>query len=614
MCGIAGQIRFDGRAPDPLQLSAMTDQLVHRGPDDEGFAHLGPVAFGHRRLSIIDLAGSPQPMSTPDGRFTICFNGEILNYQELRERHRLPCRTSGDTEVLMLLVSQHGPGILNEIRGQFGFALHDASDGSVLLARDRAGILPVFWSHQPWGVAFASEVKALRPAIGSLSLDEASLADFLLQRFVPAPHTLYAGVRKLRPGGWLRITADGSVTEGAYWTLHLPTPRTDLDETSAVDELDALMRTAVEEALVADVPVGAYLSGGVDSSVTVSLAAQARPGARLVTFAAGFAHAEIDERPAARRVSERWNTDHHEVLVSPDNFFEELGRLSWYRDFPISEPADPAVAALSKLAREHVKVVVSGEGSDELFGGYAKYKLAAASGLAGRVPTAIRAPLADVMTRTIGTRKERLAVLGRSLAGDSEADRIRAWFSPFTQRDVTGLCGRPARRLDALDGVHGDMVAKFGIVDLAYWLPDNLLERGDRMTMTSSVELRPPFLDTRVVDFALALPSRFKVRRGDTKWVVKQVAKRYVDADLIDRPKIGFAVPIDSWFRGHLAGEVRDLLCGPDSHVAQWLDAAAVRRLVDDHIAGAKHGKQLWPLVSLELWARHALDAAAPPR
>ncbi|MEI2816125.1 MAG: asparagine synthase C-terminal domain-containing protein [Microthrixaceae bacterium] len=158
------------------------------------------------------------------------------------------------------------------------------------------------------------------------------------------------------------------------------------------------------------------------------------------------------------------------------------------------------------------------------------------------------------------------------------------------------------------------MVAKFGIVDLAYWLPDNLLERGDRMTMTSSVELRPPFLDTRVVDFALALPSRFKVRRGDTKWVVKQVAKRYVDADLIDRPKIGFAVPIDSWFRGHLAGEVRDLLCGPDSHVAQWLDAAAVRRLVDDHIAGAKHGKQLWPLVSLELWARHALDAAAPPR
>ncbi len=614
MCGIVGMVHRDGRPAEVAVLRAMADAIIHRGPDGDGYFADGPVGLGHRRLAIIDVAGSPQPMASDDGRYVIVFNGEILNYQELRTRFALPCRTNGDTEVLLRLLVTKGPAALAEIRGQFAFALYDNVEGTVLLARDRMGILPLFYAEARLGIVFASEVKALRPALGTLSLDETSLADYLLQRAVPAPHTLYEGVRKLRPGCWIRIERDGRLSHGTYWSLTEGRSSINLEPAAAVDRLEQLMELAVSESLVADVPVGAYLSGGVDSSLTVALAVKAAKAERLKTFAAGFANSADDERGFARQVSDRLGTDHHEVEVDPTSFFEDIQRLTWYRDLPISESSDVAVAALARLASEHVKVVISGEGSDELFGGYPKYKLASATRYAGAVPPILRRPLLNLGRRTVGARNDRLATALRAMEGRTEWDRIRGWFSPYSSAEVSALTGRTGRTSAPFVELRGDPIHRFGLVDLASWLPDNLLERGDRMTMASSIELRPPFLDARVVEFALALPSEMKVSKGVTKWIVKEVARRHVDANLIDRPKIGFRVPLDDWFRGTLAEPLRDLLCGSDSHVSTWLDAQAVRTMVDDHIAGRRQGaKQLWPLFSLELWARALLAPAAEP-
>jgi asparagine synthase (glutamine-hydrolysing) len=613
MCGIAGFLELDGARPDPVVLTAMTDTLVHRGPDGAGHVVLGPTALGHRRLAIIDLAGSPQPMTSADGRFTIVFNGEILNYAELRRRHHLPSRTNGDTEVLLELLARHGTAALVELRGQFAFACHDAADGSVLLARDRMGILPLFHTTRHGRFAFASELKALWPAVGSGTLDRSALADFLLQRAVPAPFTIYDGVRKLEPGTWMRVHPDGRTATGRYWSSTEERPTLRLSPDEAVDELERLLTDALSDALVADVPVGAYLSGGVDSTVTVALAARAAKATRLATFAAGFPVAADDERSYARRVAQRLGTEHHEVVVQPDDFLADLRRLVRFRDVPVSETSDIAVAALARLAADHVKVVISGEGSDELFAGYPKYRLARALHLAGHVPAAVRSPIADLARRAARGRNDRLDTALRVAAGRTEWDRLRAWFAPFTPDEVRRLCGDEGRSAEAFLTLTGDPVARLGRLDCASWLADNLLERGDRMTMASSIELRPPFLDPRVVEFALALPSAVKLHHGVPKWPVRQLAKRFVDADIIDRPKVGFRVPIGEWFRTGLRDPLRDSLLGADAVTADWLDRTMVTRLVDDHVHGrVDHAKQLWPLFSLEIWGREVLRASTP--
>jgi asparagine synthase (glutamine-hydrolysing) len=608
VCGIVGIVGRDGFVPERSVLEAMAGQIAHRGPDGEGYAIHGPVGLGHRRLAIIDPVGSPQPMTSADGRHVLVFNGEILNFRELRERHRLSARTNGDTEVLLELIARRGPGVLAELRGQFAFACLDTATNTVLLARDRMGILPLFHTTTADGFVFASEVKAMRPAMTSLDVDQLSLADYLLQQAVPAPHTLYRGVQKLRPAHWMRVGTSGVVEEGAFWSLTSSRTPLRLSPSSAVDALEEVLAQAVEESLIADVPVGAYLSGGVDSSLTVALAARANKAERLKTFSAGFPGSPDDETSFARRVSRHLGTEHHEVAVNPEDFYEDLQRLIWFRDVPISQTSDVAVAALARLASKHVKVVISGEGSDELFAGYPKYRLARVTRAAGVVPVGLREPVLALARRTVGARRDRVATAIRALEGRTEWDRIRGWFAPFSVAEVEVLAGTSGRTTTPFVELDGDAVRRLGLVDLSSWLADNLLERGDRMTMASSLELRPPFLDNRVVEFALALPSNVKLHRGVPKWPVKELAKRFVDADIADRPKVGFKVPLSEWFRGKLEAPLRDLLTGPDSHVASWLDRQAVETLVDDHVAGRRDlGKQLWPLFSLELWARTLL-------
>jgi asparagine synthase (glutamine-hydrolysing) len=605
MCGIAGIVRFDGTPVDVALLDAMAGRLVHRGPDGHGVWIEGPVGFAHRRLSIIDLAGSPQPMSSVDDRHHVTFNGEILNYKELRSRSKYPFRTNGDTEVLLALYAEQGAGFVERLRGQFAFAIHDASDGSVTLFRDRLGILPLYYAYDSSQLVFASELKAVLPALSTLpDVDESGLAAYLAHRSVPAPRTLVQGIRKLPPGHRLLVKPDGSVLIERWWSLP------DVDTTQSATSLEATalveeaLRASVDENLVADVPVGAYLSGGVDSSLIVALMTERVDSELVHTFSAGFGDAETDETHHALRVSEHLGTVHHEVTVAPDDFERLWPMLTWHRDAPVSEPADVAVFRLAELAREQVKVVLSGEGSDELFAGYPKYRFARAAACAGKLPSAVRGPAAELVQRELPARFRRARIAVRAMGAEDEAARLEAWFAPFTPPERDELLGRPARRPGAdIPLAEGDAVRRMLFADCHAWLADNLLERGDRMSMAASLELRPPFLDHRLVELAFSLPSDVKLRDGVTKWVVKEVARRRLPASIVDRPKAGFRVPLAAWFRASLRGMARDRLLDAGSFVSQVFDRRAVADLLASHDAGRRDEDiRIWTLLSLEIW------------
>ncbi|MGY1699106.1 asparagine synthase (glutamine-hydrolyzing) [Geodermatophilus sp. SYSU D00766] len=613
MCGIAGILHLDGRPADPEVVEAMTARLVHRGPDGHGIWCSGPLGLGHRRLSIIDLEGSAQPMASPEGRLHLSFNGEVLNYREVRRWCRdYPWTTDGDTEVVLAAYRRWGIDGLTRLRGQFAFAIHDAATGELHLVRDRMGVLPLYWYADETIVAFASEIKALLPVLPQVEVDPASLGDYLAHRSVPAPHTLLAGVRKLRPGHRLLVTPSGRVTEHPYWQIPSEPPTTSVtDPRVAVDDLHDALRVAVAEALVADVPVGAYLSGGIDSSLIVALVSEARGGRGVSTYAAGFGDPRVDELGWARRVAELVGADHHEVTVGAGDFATLLPQLTWHRDAPLSEPADVAVFRLAQLARRDVTVVLSGEGSDELFAGYPKYRAAAVAARIDRLPRAVRGQLLTAAARVLPAGQARFAVLARALSAADPAERMRSWFAPFSSLERSRLLADLPSRPPAPEytGAGGDLVRRMLYADCHSWLADNLLERGDRMSMAASLELRPPFLDRRVVELAFSLPTPVKLRRGVGKWVVKEVARRYLPDEVVDRRKSGFKVPLDAWFRG---GDLRDmagdLLDSPSSFVSDVFDRQAVRELLTRHESG-RHDEtsRLWTLMGLEVWHREVL-------
>ncbi|PUA82351.1 asparagine synthase (glutamine-hydrolyzing) [Nocardioides currus] len=605
MCGIAGIRRFDDRPVDEGALRAMMRVLHHRGPDDEDLWVEGPVGIAHTRLSIIDLGGSRQPMTSDDGRHVLTFNGEIFNYQQLREQLDYPFVTRGDTEVVLATMVRHGAHAASDLLGQFAFAVHDRASGATSLVRDRLGVLPLYYYLDEHQLVFASEPKAILAVLGERArLDREQLRTYLRARAVHAPATLFEGIRKVPPGHVVTVSATGRATVAPYWTLPSPDEVEHGTPEEAVDRVEAALRDAIDASLVADVPVGAYLSGGVDSSLIVALAAAARREAGsttpVATFAAEFGDPRVDETAHSELVSRTVGTDHHRVLIRPDDFRETWQHLTWHRDAPVSEPADIAVAQLATAARQHVKVVLSGEGSDELFGGYPKYRFAHATALAGRLPASARAAALRRLERALPASRGKARIGLRSLGGA----RMEDWFAPFTVHEVDALLGtttsRPPRVLPHRDAI--DLMAR---TDLDTWLPDNLLERGDRMSMAASLELRPPFLDHRLVELAFRLPSSVKVRDGQTKWVVKQVARRHLPEQIVSRPKVGFRVPLDAWFRGELESMARDLLQGTESFVGGVLDTRAVGDILDDHTRGRRDEEiRIWTLLSLEMWGR----------
>jgi asparagine synthase (glutamine-hydrolysing) len=508
---------------------------------------------------------------------------------------------------LLALYEKYGPAGVERLRGQFAYAIHDTASGETHLWRDRMGILPLYYYVDDRVFAFASEIKALLPLIGSPRIDRDSLHDYLAQRSVPAPHTLIEGVRKVRPGHRMVVGPGGEVRSLPYWRVPpRPTARK-VTPGEAVRLVDDGLTASVRDSLVADVPVGAYLSGGLDSSLITALVAKEREGAELHTFSAGFGDARLDETSWARKVAVHVGSRHHEVLVSADDFQRTWSRLSWHRDAPLSEPADVAVFRLAERARQDVKVVLSGEGSDEMFGGYPKYRLAGLTRWAAPLP----APVLRRVDSMLPANKARLGVALRALSEPGYPERMRGWFAPFTAAERSALIGPPPARsaLDPYLNGRGDALNRMLYADVHSWLADNLLERGDRMSMAASLELRPPFLDHRMVELAFSLPSSVKLRGGTTKWVVKEVARKHLPADVVDRRKVGFKVPLDAWFRAGLRDMAFDLLTGPSSFTGTTFDPSEIRELLDGHCSGRRNEQsKIWTLLSLEVWHRELVS------
>ena len=616
MCGICGIFSFGTGAPaDRAQLERSARAMAHRGPDDEGIYLDGAVGLGNRRLSIIDLAGGHQPLANEDETVWITFNGEIYNYRELRAElesrgHRF--RTSTDTEAVVHLYEDHGAAAVEHLRGMFAFALWDRRQRRLLLARDRIGIKPLFYRLEPGRIVFASEVRALRELVaGPLEIDPQAIYDFIGFRYIPAPGSFYRGIQKLLPAHVLIADANGARTE-RYWTI----PPEDGDARSPAEyaeEVAGMLRESVRLRLVADVPLGAFLSGGVDSSAIVALMADlgARP---LRTFSVGFAETEANELPYAARIARRYATEHTAILIRPRDLADQLERLVAFRNEPLAEPTDVALYLMSKRAAQDVKVVLAGEGGDELFAGYPKY---AADRLAGLV-SALPQEATRALIRWLPYRQRRVKVALEALSITDAAERSATWFASFTREERERLfapdflaqvdTGHPARVFAQYLSEARDRspLKRMLYADLKVWLPDNLLLRGDLMTMAASIEERLPFLDHRLVELAARIPGRWLARGFRTKWLLKRALQPYLPAGTLGRRKAGFALPVGVWFRKTLQSMVADLTLSPQARSRQYFSPTTVETLVREHFNGVRdRQKQLWALVNFELWLRH---------
>ena len=604
MCGIAGKLYLDGQRPVESELIArMTATLTHRGPDGAGQFVRGPVGLGHRRLSIIDLATGAQPLCNEDETVWIVFNGEIYNFPELRDRlikagHKF--RSASDTEVIVHLYEEHGTDCVRQLRGMFAFAIWDVKQRALFLARDRVGIKPLYICQTTDAVSFASELKALLadPATPR-TINRAAIDRFLTFLYLPGHETLFQSIHKLMPGHWLWVK-DGRVTQRSYWDLEfrLTNRWRNLDE--AAEELNGLLRRTVKEHMISDVPVGFLASGGVDSTALLSYAVE-ETDKPIQTFTVGFAaEGFADERPFARLAARRFGTRHHELTITAEDFRNFLPRYVWHMEEPVCEPPAIALYHVSKLAREHVKVLLSGEGGDEAFGGYPEYRnypaFEAGKRLAGPLRDAVGAALRWVGRCQRLSRLEKYGVLMKHPLPDYYFSRVTSPHSYFNRQ-----WGKNGGR-----AITGPLFARVGeqpllnqmlYVDTKTWLPDDLLVKADKMTMATSVELRVPFLDHEVLEFAAQLPVEFKVKGRATKRVLKRAFRDRVPQEIIHRPKTGFPVPYARWLRRDLAGFVADRLLDPHAATREYIPRPAVEALLKTDQAS-----EMFSLLVLELW------------
>jgi asparagine synthase (glutamine-hydrolysing) len=611
MCGIVGIVNFAGGPPEARVVENMMDVLRHRGPDGEGLYNNPPVILGHVRLSIIDVEGSRQPLANEDGTVWVTFNGEIYNYRELREELRAKghyLRTRGDTETLVHLYEDEGPAMVKRLIGMFAFAIWDTKKRQLFLARDRLGIKPLYYCRHHDDFIFASEIKAFlqHPQITPRPSTE-GIWHYLTYRSVPAPGTLLEGIVKVRPGQCLTYSDQGLCSQD-YWDIPLrpqASPPDDVPSPRHIrEEVEARLTTAVRRRLISDVPIGAFLSGGVDSSLIVALMS-ILTDAPVRTYSVGFRNFPTSELPYADMVARQYHTDHHELVLEEDGFADHLEKLTWIRDSPLSEPADVPLYLLSQMARRDVKVLLSGEGSDELFGGYPKYAYDRFAPLVGRLPEGF---IRFVAARLPG-RLRRMEVALRSLCETDRAQRWAQWFSPFTAGEKAVLMPAheswPNPTREYVERAAGAAALDAMLyADCKLWLPDNLLDRGDRMTMGASVEGRVPFLDHELVEYAFTLPAYAKVRGLARKCVIKQIAGKYLPASIVHRTKVGFRLPLAQWFRGRLRDLCYDRICANRGLPAQLLNARELRRLLDDHCSGRKDNwLQIWTLLGLSIWS-----------
>jgi asparagine synthase (glutamine-hydrolysing) len=622
MCGICGTYDYlRQRAPDPTVLAEMNASLTHRGPDGDGMHLDGPAAVAARRLAIIDIEHGDQPMLAVDGAVCVVQNGEILNHVELRaelEGHGVRFRTRCDTEVLLHLYLRHGPGFVSRLRGMFAFAIWDRRERRLLLARDRFGIKPLYYGLADGQISFASELKALlcQPGLPR-DVDREALHSYLAFNSIPAPLTIFAAARKLPPGHVLTCSPEGPTIE--RYARPAPAPaercREEAPEILA-EELRERLRDSVRAHLLADVPVGVLLSGGIDSSVLTALAARAG-GQRLATFSIGFRERTFNELDLAREVARRYDTDHHELVVSP-RIDELLPKLATAFDEPFADSSAVPTYLVSELAAQHVKVVLSGEGGDELFGGYETYaadELALRFGsLARRLrPLVDRLPSSDARV-SFDYRAKRFV----RAAALPPLERHHGWKEIFSAQQRRELLrprwqdpnadplGPWRARWGETEGA--PLLARLQDVDLGLYLPDDLLVKTDRMSMTHGLEARVPYLDPVVAELALALPTALKVRGLQKKRLLRAAAGPLIPASIVRARKRGFSIPAAAWLRGELEPLARDLLSPARTTAQEYFEPHAVTRLLDDHVARRRdNSRQLWGLMAFSLWADASL-------
>ena len=607
MCGITGFAGMPGLRERAAVLRSMCAAIVHRGPDEEGRFESSAVSLGMRRLSVMDVAAGKQPMGNEDGSLQLVFNGEIYNHRQLRAElqgrgHRFA--THSDTEVIVHQYEETGTDAVQALRGMFAFALWDAARERLYVARDRVGIKPLYYWEHDGGVAFASELRALLTLPGfPRRLDIDAVAQYLAFGYVPESACIFEGVSKLPAGHFLTWNAGAPVDVQQYWSALRP-ERTDVSADEATEELRALLRESVQLHLESDVPVGAFLSGGIDSSTVVAQMTRLIPG-RVRTFSIGFDEDSHNEAPHAAQVAAELGTDHTELIVRPDADALVESVIAGF-DEPFGDSSALPTFLVSQLARESVTVALSGDGGDELFGGYTRY----AELLTRReLPPLARAGIARVARRlpygTFG--RGRIMDYSRTLQG-----RYAATVAVSPDVGEGGVAAPPiAARVPMMDELLAsafapvagrDLLAQMTSVDLVTYLPGDILTKVDRMSMSVSLEARVPLLDHRIVEFASALPSRLKYRDGVGKWLLRHAIVGLVPDRVLSHPKRGFGVPLGSWFRGPLRYRLESLL-EPNARIRPYVDEGAVRRLVQKHLAARRdHSHLLWRLLVLEVW------------
>jgi asparagine synthase (glutamine-hydrolysing) len=628
MCGLTGIVDLQ-RTVDRGVLKRMTDSLRHRGPDDEGYYLSdsrtgGPsVGFGFRRLSIIDLGGGRQPMANEDQSLWIVCNGEIYNFQPLRQEleakgHRF--RTHSDIEVLLHLYEERGLEFLTGVNGMFALALWDSRQRTLVLARDRLGKKPLYYHHSPALLLFGSEAKALlRHPACPRELDPRSLSKYLAYEYVPSPHCIFKGIKKL-PGGHLLVWKEGQVSTRKYWDLKFPSQPAQRSEAELAEELRSRLKEAVRLRLISDVPLGVFLSGGIDSSTVVALMAELRPASTIKTFSIGFEEKSFDESSHARRVAEFFGTDHREELLNSQTLLDILPQVASFLDEPFADASVIPTYLLSAFTRRHVTVALGGDGGDELFAGYPTFPAHRVAQFY-RMPQALHEKVIQPLAELLPVSRENFSLdfkVKRFLRGANLQPGIRdqVWLGSFTPSEQRALLQNATADLDQYediaeaerDSTGNNLIDRLTYLYCKFYLQDGILTKVDRASMACALEARAPFLDYTFVEFACTIPWALKLKGLKTKHILKRAMQDKLPADILGRSKKGFGIPIAKWFRSDLKALVQDTFS--ESRIRQQgiFRPEAIIRLLNEHLQGTKDNrKQLWTLFMFQLWQQNYL-------
>ena len=619
MCGIAGIYNFKSQTSVlETDIEKMTSVIHYRGPDGDGIYCNGPIGLGHKRLTIIDTSErSNQPMTSQNGTSTLCYNGEIYNYVELAQdlsKNGIKFKTQSDTEVLLELLRQQGHNALEQLNGMFGFAYWDNDQQTLLLARDRVGIKPLFYKETNQGIIFASEIKSLLTLDRYNSVNQSLIDSYMSVGYTPGNETLFEGIHKVPPGHYLTVK-DNAIKLTQYWDISY-NKGLDKGEQHYISETQALVEDAIKLQLRSDVPLGVFLSGGVDSSAVVAI--MSKLGVKdIKTFSVAWDYGhDFDETQYARKVSKQFNTDHTEYFMTAQEFKQFLPEYIRHMDEPVTEAAAISLYYLALKTKEKVTVVLSGEGADEVYGGYSIYKNMQIVDNYKRLPAILRKLLNPILKKINGSIKKYIELsevnLEHSYAGVSfydEEKKNTIYSDSFKEKAINSGIFKVLAPYYS-ENKDQDTQSKMQYLDMKTWLVDDLLVKADRMSMAASLELRVPFLDHRFLELASKMPSKYRNKGFESKYILKKAMEPYLDKEILYRKKQGFPTPLAIMFQGELNEYVREIIDCEHAHSRNYFKPCAIKRLLTEHTNGKHdHHKILWQLLVLELWHREFIDS-----